>query len=42
MRILYYLLHIFVCPDEDLIEECHTNRLRCKKCNRTYFVFKRY
>lgn len=42
MGILYFLLHIFGCPEEDLIEEFHGKQLRCKKCNRVQFVFKSY
>lgn len=34
---IYWVLHIFNCPERDIVEEYNGSRLRCMKCNRTWF-----
>lgn len=40
-RLMYSILHIIKCPDEDLIEEYGGSRVRCRKCGRTMYVFRK-
>lgn len=42
MRGLYWLLHMFGCPEGELSEEYRGKMVRCKKCGRIQFVFKQY
>ncbi|MGL5715217.1 MAG: hypothetical protein ACRCX2_19525 [Paraclostridium sp.] len=39
-KFIYYYLHMFKCPDEDLEVEYNGSQARCRKCGRTKFIWK--
>ena len=44
MKLIYWLLHIFDCPDDELVQknDNNKNKMVCKKCGREFFIFKQY
>ena len=44
MKFIYWIIHIFGCPDNEIMPDARYNGSIgiCSKCGRTYFIFKKY